>query len=239
MPGGVNPKCRRLANPARLSYLPRVLSALGSHMALGLLLGLRHAFEADHIAAIATIVSREKNPVRSGAIGGFWGVGHLMSLLLVGLPAVWLGLRFPRALDLPLELGVAAMIVFLGVGGLTRVRSVGPKHRHPHSLRAVGTRPFWVGAAHGLAGSGGLTLVILATIPSRTDGILYLGSFGLGSVLGMVTASAALSIPIAISGIGAPAAMRISRAVSLASIVFGVLYGASTLAAAISGRPIS
>lgn len=208
-------------------------------MALGLLLGLRHAFEADHISAVATIVSREKNPLRSGAIGGFWGVGHLVSLLLVGVPVLWLGLHFPRALDLPLELGVAAMIVFLGVGGLTRARSAEPGHTHPHSLRAVGTRPFWVGAAHGLAGSGGLTLLILATIPSRTDGILYLGSFGLGSVLGMATASAALSIPIAISGIETASAANFSRAVSLASIVFGIFYGATTLAAAISGHAIS
>ena len=217
----------------------RVISALLSHMGLGLLLGLRHAFEADHIAAVATIVSREKNPVRSGMIGGCWGVGHLTSLLLVGLPVVGFGLRFPHALDLPLELGVAAMIILLGVGGLARSRSAAPGHEHSHSLRAVGKRPFWVGAAHGLAGSGALTLVILATMPSRRDGLLYLGSFGFGSILGMAAASAALSLPIAISGIGAPVAMRISRVVSLASIAFGIFYGATTLAAAISGHPIS
>ena len=89
-------------------------------MSLGLVLGLRHALEADHLAAVATIVNRERSPVRSGFLGGFWGLGHLSSLLLVGLPVIGLGLKFPEQLNLPLELGVAAMIVFLGVvvGGI-------------------------------------------------------------------------------------------------------------------------
>lgn len=223
-----------------MSYLPRVITFLFSHMALGLFLGLRHAFEADHIAAVATIVSRERNPLRSGFIGAFWGAGHLTSLLLVGLPVVGFGLHFPHELDLPLELGVAAMIVFLGVGGLTRGRLQATEHAHAHSLRAMATRPFCVGAAHGLAGSGALTLVILATMPSRTDGLLYLGSFGLGSVVGMMAASAALSIPIAAWGLkGSGATLKLSRAVSFASVIFGLFYGATTLAAAIARHPLS
>ena len=200
------------------------------HLGLGLLLGFRHAFEADHIAAVATIVSRERSPLRSGAIGACWGAGHLTSLLLVGLPVLILGLHVPRGLDAPLELGVAGMIVFLGVGGL---------RRSEHSTRGLGRRPFWVGAAHGLAGSGALTLVILATMPSRGEGLLYLGSFGFGSILGMALASVALSIPIAILGFGAPATTRIARAVSVASILFGIYYGATTLAAAMSGHRLS
>src|SRR5882672_656397 len=101
-------------------------------MGLGLILGLRHAFEGDHLAAVATIVSRERSPLRSGSIGVSWGAGHLTSLLLVGVPLVGLGLHFPRGFDLPLELGVAAMIVFLGVGGLTRSSSAS-SHDHSHS----------------------------------------------------------------------------------------------------------
>ncbi|HZI89971.1 MAG TPA: hypothetical protein VFD83_05935 [Candidatus Polarisedimenticolia bacterium] len=214
-----------------------MISALLTHMGLGLLLGFRHAFEADHLAAVATIVSREKSPVRAGAIGACWGSGHLTSLLLIGLPVVGLGLHLPRGLDLPLELGVAAMIVFLGVGGLTKSGSM--EHRHTHSLRELGRRPFGVGMAHGLAGSGALTLVILATMPSRREGLFYLGSFGFGSILGMVAASAALSVPIALSGISVPMTARIARTVSLASIVFGIFYGFSTLAQALGGHGLS
>ena len=92
-----------------------------------------------------------------------------------------------------------------------------------------------MGAAHGLAGSGALTLVILATMPSRTAGLVYLGSFGLGSVAGMMVASTTLSIPLAVWGLrGAGAARNLSRAVSLASVVFGIYYGASTIAAAMA-----
>ena len=207
-------------------------------MSLGLVLGLRHAFEADHIAAVATIVSRERSPVRSGFIGGFWGLGHLASLLLVGLPVIGLGLRFPEQLNLPFGLGIAAMIVFLGVGSLTR-RSPA-RHAHPHSLRDLGKRPFWVGAAHGLAGSGALTLVILATMPSRMEGLFYLGSFGAGSVAGMMAASVILSIPLAASGFTAPAvARRLGRAVAFASVVFGLFYGATTIALALAKHPLS
>ena len=159
-----------------------MLSLSFSHLLLGLFLGLRHAFEADHIAAVAAIVTRERNPLRSSFIGGFWGAGHLASLLLVGIPVVGFGLHFPHELDLPLELGVAAMIVFLGVGGLARSAATDGGHGHAHSMRRLARRPFFVGAAHGLAGSGALTLVILATMPSRTAGLVYLGSFGLGSV---------------------------------------------------------
>lgn len=208
-----------------------MISGIAPHIGLGLLLGLRHAFEADHIAAVSTIVSRERNPLRSGFIGAFWGAGHLTALFLVGLPVVGFGLRFPRGLDVPLELGVAAMIVFLGVGGLK-----GGGRPHTHSLRELGRRPFWVGAAHGLAGSGALTLVILATMPSRREGLLYLGSFGAGSIVGMAAASLALAIPLAFTG---AKTLRISRAVSVASILFGIFYGATTLAAAVHGHRLS
>jgi nickel/cobalt exporter len=217
-----------------------VIPAPISHIGIGLALGLRHAFEADHIAAVATISSRQRSPLRSAFIGAFWGLGHLTSLILVGLPVVALGLRFPRMLEVPLELGVAAMIVFLGVGGLTRDRRHAPSHDHSHSLRVLGRRPFWVGAAHGLAGSGALTLVILATMPTRADGILYLGFFGMGSILGMAAASAALSIPIAVSGLAhAGMPLRLARAVSFGSVIFGLFYGATTLAAAMSRHPVS
>ena len=212
-----------------------MLSLSFSHLLLGLFLGLRHAFEADHIAAVAAIVTRERNPLRSSFIGGFWGAGHLASLLLAGLPVVGFGLHFPHELDLPLELGVAAMIVFLGVGGLARSAATDGGHGHAHSMRRLARRPFFVGAAHGLAGSGALTLVILATMPSRMAGLVYLGSFGLGSVAGMMVASTTLSIPLAVWGLrGAGSARNLSRAVSLASVAFGIYYGASTIAAAMA-----
>jgi hypothetical protein len=198
-----------------------MLSALLAPMGLGLVLGLRHAFEADHLAAVATIVTRHKSPLRAGALGAFWGTGHLTSLLLVGLPILVLGWRFPRGLEVPLELGIAGMIVALGIGGLASgVRNV----REPG-----GARPFWIGAAHGLAGSGALTLLILGTMSSRREGLLYLGSFGLGSTLGMAAASVALTLPVAISGTGAP---RLARAVSAASVLFGLFYGGTILAGA-------
>ena len=217
-----------MANRLLVSYLPAMISALLIHLGLGLLLGFRHAFEADHLAAVGSIVSQEKSPVRAAGIGACWGAGHLTTLLLVGIPVLALGIRMPCGLDAPLELGIAAMIVLLGVGGLRRSSTSASPER---------ARPFGVGAAHGFAGSGALTLVILATMPSRMDGILYLGSFGLGSMLGMAGASALISVPIGLIGFGATGTARLMRAVSVASILFGMFYGGATVMATFGGHP--
>ncbi|MCB9538181.1 MAG: high-affinity nickel-transport family protein [Myxococcales bacterium] len=97
---------------------------------LGLALGLRHALDADHVVAVATIASRERRVTAAAAIGAFWGLGHSVIVLLAGLAVLWLGVVVPERVGLAAELGVAAMLVGLGVWSLLGLRA---RHRHgPH-----------------------------------------------------------------------------------------------------------
>src|SRR3989442_108979 len=144
-----------------------MLATLG----LGFVLGLKHATEADHLAAVSTIVSERRSLWQSAAVGALWGMGHTASLLVAGVLVIGLGVAIPEALANILELAVALMIVFLGVrllrlhihphahGGSTHIHlhfQNEPHAGHGHSGLA-GWRPVLVGIVHGLAGSAALT----------------------------------------------------------------------------------
>lgn len=168
-------------------------------LAFGFVLGLRHALDADHVAAVSTIVSERKSVLGSAVVGAVWGLGHTAALLVVAVLMIGLRLRMPPSMARGLELAVAAMLVALGLNLLLR----GPaRATRPRSNR----RPFVVGLLHGLAGSAGVMLAALATIPSVPLAFAYVGTFGLGSVGGMMAMSAVLGVPIAV------AATRFGRA---------------------------
>ncbi|HEU5479567.1 MAG TPA: hypothetical protein VFU90_07015, partial [Candidatus Tumulicola sp.] len=99
---------------------PASPSAALSVLALGFLLGLRHATDADHVLAVATIVSRERRPLRSSWVGVLWGIGHTLTILLVGGAILFFRLVVPPRIGLCLELAVAAMLVTLGTANLVR-----------------------------------------------------------------------------------------------------------------------
>ncbi|HKQ18613.1 MAG TPA: hypothetical protein VJW75_02590 [Candidatus Eisenbacteria bacterium] len=195
-------------------------SGVSSPLILGLALGLRHALDADHLVAMATIVSRERSLPRAALYGARWGVGHGLSLFLVGIAVVLLGIPFPKSLGHALELGVGAMLVALGISALLR------RDRSTAQAPARPTRrPFLVGLAHGLAGSGALAILVLATIRSPIEGLVYIGIFGLGSIGGMSGMSALMSLPFVV---GARRAGRtpvwMGHGAALASVAFGVYY---------------
>jgi len=175
-------------------------------LGLGFVLGLKHAFDSDHMIAVSTIVTREQSPWRSLWIGLFWGLGHTVTLLLVGLVVLGMKQQVPAPLEMSLECLVGVMLVVLGLATLTdwwqrrlhahshhhdgtahthfhaHADDVG--HSHVHRLR-VGLKPLVIGMIHGLAGSAALMLVVLASIPSPGLGLAYIGIFGVGSILGM------------------------------------------------------
>ena len=175
-------------------------------LTLGLLLGLKHAFDSDHLIAVSTIVARERSPWRSLWIGLFWGVGHTLMLALVGVIVLGLKIQISETIGLSLECLVGIVLVGLGVSTLHdcwrkrlhahrhihegtahthfHMHAHGTAHQHQHPAR-VGFKPMLLGMVHGLAGSAALMLLILATIPSTMLGLLYIGIFGFGSVLGM------------------------------------------------------
>jgi len=200
---------------------------IGATLLVGLLLGLRHALEADHLAAVATLVEG-RGPLRRAALTGLvWGAGHAMTLALVGGALVALRVRVPERVAFYCEFGVALMLVGLGARALAsglRSRlhlhehehdgvahahlhlhaaghdagSLRAPHDHPHPLSG-GLRPFLVGCLHGLAGTGALVLLVLTTLPTVLLGWLYLGIFGLGSIAGMLLMSLILGAPLALA----------------------------------------
>lgn len=184
-----------------------VLAILG----LGFALGMRHALDADHVAAVSTLAARARGVRASSLAGAVWGLGHTLALIVVALLVVFLQVRLPAPVATLLELSVAVMLVALGVDLLRRRRSGAA----PRAFRA--RRPFLIGMLHGLAGSASLMLAVLATIPERGQALTYVAAFGMGSVGGMAIMSAALSVPLG----RLPRSLGTSAA--LASITIGAL----------------
>ena len=186
-------------------------------LALGFVLGMRHALDPDHLAAMATIVSRERSLPRAAIQGGIWGVGHTASLLLVGLAVVLIGAPLPVSWSRWFELAVAAMLILLGI--LTLIR-----RRHETPALPGARRPFLVGLVHGLAGSGALTIFVLASIRSPALALATIAIFGAGSVGGMMLMSALFALPFAWTG--APRLGSTTRTLAgVASIAVGLYCG--------------
>jgi hypothetical protein len=211
---------------------------------LGSLLGMRHALEPDHLTAVSTLVTGERSSYRAAMLGAFWGVGHTLSLVVVGAVLVVLRAEMPARMSDLFELFVAVMLV--GLGGravLMAIRQgpIGPAlehhhgrlvHNHPGATPHVhvgkwtlARRPLLVGALHGLAGSGALTALVLATLSSTTARITYMALFGFGSTIGMAALSGLLGWPIARMGANRTLIRAMSLVVGCVSIALGVFWG--------------
>jgi hypothetical protein len=215
---------------------------------LGSLLGMRHALEPDHLAAVSTLVTGERSSFKAACLGACWGLGHTVSLIVVGTVLVLLRTEMPtRAADV-FEFFVALMLVGLGLRAIylaSHQGPAGPVHVHHHGSRVhvhrgtpahihigawtLARRPLIVGAIHGLAGSGALTALVLTTLPSTAARLTYMAVFGLGSTLGMAALSGLLGWPLARIGNHRTLARVVSLAVGVVSTGLGVFYGSRVL----------
>src|SRR6266545_619740 len=220
-------------------------SALGV-LIIGLGLGLRHALDTDHLAAVSTIVSERKNWFSSLLIGGLWGIGHTASLLLAGAAVILLRFDIGRY-EKPLEFCVALMLIVLGANVLYKLSRGGRVHFHEHSHAGhthihphlhddkpepahshhglkLGVRPLIVGMVHGLAGSAAVMLAVLMKIKGSTAlAFAYVIIFGVGSIGGMMLMSLILSLPIHLtSGYFTKANMAVRALAGCFSLGFGL-----------------
>lgn len=188
---------------------------------LGLIIGLRHAMDADHLAAVSTIVTTsDKKLSRAPLLGALWGLGHTATLFVAGLIVLLLAVSIPERISGMLEFGVGIMLVFLGATALTGFSAgkflrgilgwekhshvhvhgdTGVVHSHDHDHHADhrhGHKALIVGMIHGMAGSGALMLAVLATIDSIPLGLAYIAIFGAGSIASMAGMSALIALPI-------------------------------------------
>lgn len=184
----------------------------------GFVLGLKHAVEADHLAAVSTIVAERKNIFSSTIIGGFWGVGHTISLLLIGTLVVFLKLQISESVEAKLEAIVGVMLVALGLNALRKLLKKDTIHLHKHEheghqhihihghqkesaekthhILKFSPRAIFIGMVHGLAGSAALMLFIVPTIASSAVALLYILIFGIGSIGGMMLMSLLIGLPV-------------------------------------------
>ena len=199
-------------------------SSLGSVIfisGLGLILGMRHSTDADHIVALSTIVTKQRAIHRAAVIGALWGVGHTITILIVGSLLILFNVRIPTRLGLAMEFCVAVMLVVLGLLNLTGlmeristyflargeqalpstvVVTKGKWSSFKESIDQMGVyhwlRPLVIGLVHGLAGSAAVALLVLSTIRSPLWATVYLLIFGVGTVIGMMLMTTAMVLPL-------------------------------------------
>jgi hypothetical protein len=176
---------------------------------IGLVVGLRHALEPDHLTAVATLATETRSVRRGAALGALWGLGHTVSLIAVAVVLIAFGEALPERLAAAFELAVSFVLVGLGVRAIVRASregQVGPVHAHAHGGHShvhagpdahvhlgrwtLAWRPLAVGLVHGLAGSGALTAFAFAKLATTGERLSYIVLFGLGSIAAMALASA-------------------------------------------------
>ncbi len=221
---------------------------LFSTLGLGFLIGMQHATEADHVAAVSSLASRRSGVRAISMHGLFWGIGHTLTLLLVGGTCLVLRTSMPDNVAAQLEFAVGMMLIGLGLHVLYRVwtdkihfhshsHGGGRQHFHAHSHKADPTphaqsnhahvhaeklpwRTLIVGLVHGMAGSAALVVLTAATLQSPWWGIAYIVTFGTGTAIGMAVLSAIIAAPITLT----------ARSLTFANRSLQVVIGLATCA---------
>jgi ABC-type nickel/cobalt efflux system permease component RcnA len=215
-------------------------ASVGVVLFVAVLLGLRHATDPDHIAAVTTLVaSGQRRVARSAAgLGAWWGVGHGITLVLFGLPILLAERYLPERMQQSAETVVAVLIVFLALRLLVRWRhGYFDLHAHPHAERnhrhAVRTPlgALGVGLVHGMGGSAGVGILLLAAIPSETVAVASLLLLALFTAVSMTIVTAGFGLALGARPVAA-ASSRVAPVLGAMSLAFGVWYAAAAWALA-------
>ncbi|HTR97057.1 MAG TPA: HupE/UreJ family protein [Candidatus Acidoferrales bacterium] len=164
-------------------------------LGLGLVLGIRHASDPDHVVAVAAITARTRRLLPATLLGAVWGLGHSLTLFVVGSAIVAFNLVVPPRLGLSMEFAVALALVVVGSLNLRRGRA----HAHDElggADRLPAARAFVVGLVHGLAGSAAIALLVLATVRTLSLALAYLGTFAIGTLIGMALITTGFALPL-------------------------------------------
>ena len=219
---------------------------MGSVLVLGLLVGMRHALEADHVAAVATLTQRSRGLRSALRLGAAWGLGHTLTLFVAGTIVLSLDGVMPEQIARIFEFAVAIMLVLLGADVLRRMIAArvhfhvhrhadGTVHFHAHSHageadrassrhdhaheHGLSGRALAVGLMHGLAGSAALILLTIGQIDSFFWALTYLAFFGAGSMIGMAALSVVIAAPL----------QQLARNLSWAHNALGAVIGLATI----------
>jgi high-affinity nickel permease len=194
---------------------------------MSILLGLRHASDPDHLAAVTTLIasSRERAAARAARLGLLWGLGHATSLFVFGLPVALYSAYLPEAVQSAAETSVGFLIIALAVLLLARWRRgvFREGHEHVHVRTRTGRGAFGIGLVHGMGGTAGVGLLLLAAIRSHVLAVLALALFALCTAVSMSLLSTGFGLTLGTTAVRR-SFQRIAPALAIASLAFGTWY---------------
>ncbi|MEH7307284.1 urease accessory protein UreH domain-containing protein [Neobacillus drentensis] len=216
-----------------------------SILALGFVLGIKHAIEPDHVIAVSTIASQSKKLFRSSLAGVFWGIGHTATLFIIGIILIFMKGEIPEKWAMSLEFLVGIMLVYLGASTLLSFKNIhvhqhehdGENHKHVHSHTNSGQhvhkhkyknvsylKSLVIGLVHGLAGSGAMVLLTMSTVKSVWEAAVYILIFGVGTIIGMLFFTTIIGIPFVFSTKKLRLNQTLTQITGAISIMFGIFY---------------
>ncbi|WP_341278609.1 sulfite exporter TauE/SafE family protein [Paenibacillus sp. FSL H8-0537] len=201
-----------------------------SVLAIGFLLGIKHALEPDHVIAVSTIAIKSKHIGKSAFSGVFWGIGHSLTLFIVGFILMAMRSEMTEKWAMSLEFLVGVMIVVLGVNTIISLRSmrananVDASAKESQHFHGSYRKSLLIGIIHGLAGSGAMVILTMSTVNSISEGLIYIAVFGVGTVIGMLCFTTFISIPFILSSSRFKLNRVLIGATGIVSAVFGLYY---------------
>ncbi|WP_066254087.1 sulfite exporter TauE/SafE family protein [Neobacillus drentensis] len=216
-----------------------------SILALGFVLGIKHAIEPDHVIAVSTIASQSKKLLRSSLAGVFWGIGHTATLFIIGIILILMKGEIPEKWAMSLEFLVGIMLVYLGTTTILSFKNIhvhqhehdeeehkhvhshlhSGKHEHKHQHKNVSyLKSLVIGLVHGLAGSGAMVLLTMSTVKSVWEAAVYILIFGVGTIIGMLFFTTIIGIPFVFSTKKVRLNKTLTQITGVISIMFGIFY---------------
>ncbi|MEH7255774.1 sulfite exporter TauE/SafE family protein [Neobacillus niacini] len=216
-----------------------------SILALGFVLGIKHAIEPDHVIAVSTIATQSKKLLRSTLAGVFWGIGHTATLFIIGIFLILMKGEIPENWAMSLEFLVGIMLVYLGLTTILSFKNLhvhhhehdGEENLHIHSHMHDGQHKYihhhknvsygksmFIGLVHGLAGSGAMILLTMSSVKSVWEAAIYILIFGVGTVIGMLFFTTIIGIPFVFSAQKLRLNKTLTQITGVISVGFGIYY---------------
>ena len=206
---------------------------LFSVLAIGFLLGIKHAIEPDHVIAVSTIASKSRKLWDASLAGVFWGIGHTATLLTIGIILILMKDDISHKWSMSLEFLVGIMLVYLGITSFLSSRK-NKQHAHLQEEHSENDqlnkrelsyfKSLFIGFVHGLAGSAAMVLLTMSAVDSVWQGSLYILIFGVGTTIGMLVFTTILGIPFVLSKKRFTLSRSLIMFTATISVLFGIYY---------------
>jgi sulfite exporter TauE/SafE len=197
---------------------------LFSILALGFLLGIKHAIEPDHVIAISTIASRSESIWKSSLAGVFWGIGHTLTLFIVGILIMLMKLQISDVMAMSLEFVVGIMLVYLGLMSFKHVKRHQTNHKDTKIGKNTYAKSMGIGFVHGLAGSAAMIILTMSTVDQISEAVLYIIIFGFGTIVSMLGFTMLIGFAFVVAKSNSQINKGLVAVVGCISTVFGLYY---------------